>query len=200
MSDKNADLIPYEGKKKKTSGSGTKMCKPLQTNDMSAILDMAIDVSTQRMGRPAEYPHTPQGLDKFINKTIDYFEYINTVNANPELETKLIPDVESWSVFLGITRVTLWSYQNRGGEWKDTIEYYKTIITATKKQLAFNYRIPPVVFVFDACNNSGYANTSEFKISENKPEPGKKENIDEQIKAAGLIWNETLGSFEPREE
>lgn len=201
MSDKNSELIPYEGKKKKTSGSGTKLCKPLETDDMTAILDMAIEQSTARMGRPAEYPHTPQGLDNFINKTIDYFEHINAVNANPELATKLIPDIESWSVFLGVTRVTLWSYQNRGGEWKDTIEYYKGVITATKKQLAFNYKIPPVVFVFDACNNSGYANTSEFKITEQKTAENEKQaNIDEQIKAAGLIWNETLGTFEPRED
>ena len=196
----NTDLIPYEGKKKKTSGSGTKLCKPLETNDMTAILDMAIEQSTARMGRPAEYPHTKQGLESFIQKTIDYFEYVNAVNANPELEQKLIPDIENWAVYLGVTRVTIWSYQNRGGEWKSTIEYYKNVLGAIKKQLALNYKIPPMVYVFDATNNHNYVNSNEFKLTESKPETDRKGNIDEQIKAAGLIWNDTLQAFEPREE
>lgn len=192
-------LVPYEGKKKKTSGSGTKLCKPLETDDMTAILDMAIEVSTARMGRPAEYPYTTAGLDAFIQKTIDYFEYVNGINANPDLERKLIPDIENWAMYLGVTRQTIWTYQNRGKEWKDTIEYYKNAIAAVKKQLALNYKIPPMVYVFDATNNHGYVNSNEFKLTPGKPETEQKDNIDEQIKAAGLIWNDELQEFEPME-
>ena len=111
-------LVPYEGKKKKTSGSGTKLCKPIETDDMTAILDMAIDVSTSRAGRPAEYPFTTEGLDRFINKTIDFFEYVNSINANPELERKLIPDIENWAMFMGITRQTIWTYQQCALVWR----------------------------------------------------------------------------------
>lgn len=194
-------LVPYEGKKKKKSGSGTKLCKPLETDDMTAILDMAIEVSTARMGRPAEYPFTAGGLDDFTNKTIDYFEYVNTINANPDLERKLIPDIENWAMFLGITRQTLWTYEQRGGEWKACISYYKNCIAAVKKQLALNYKIPPMVYVFDATNNHGYVNSNEFKLTPGKSEAGdKKDNIDEQIRAAGLVWNEELKEFEPMEE
>lgn len=192
-------LVPYEGKKKKTSGSGTKLCERIETDDMTAILDMAIDVSTARMGRPAEYPHTTEGLDRFINKTIDYFENVNSINANPELERKLIPDIESWAMFLGITRQTIWCYEKRGREWKDTIDYYKNCISAVKKQLALNYKIPPMVYVFDATNNHGYVNSNEFKLTQSSPETGHKDNVDEQLKAAGLIWNEELQEFEPME-
>lgn len=195
----NAGLVPYEGKKKKTSGSGTKLCKPLETNDMSVILDMAIAETTARMGRPAEYENSKVGLERFIQKSIDFFEHVNAVNANPELEQKLIPDIENWAIFLGVTRQTLWAYEQRGGEWKDVIQYYKTIITATKKQLAFSYKLPPVVAIFDLCNNSGYVNSNEFKLTENKPVTDRKGSVDEQIKQAGLIWNEQLGEFEPRE-
>lgn len=192
-------LVPYEGKKKKTSGSGTKLCKPLETDDMTAILDMAIEASNSRMGRPAEYPYTTAGLDAFIQKTIDYFEYVNSINANPDLERKLIPDIENWAMYLGVTRQTIWAYQNRGKEWKDTIEYYKNAIAAVKKQLALNYKIPPMVYVFDATNNHGYVNSNEFKLTQGKPETEQKDNIDEKIRAAGLIWNEDLQEFEPME-
>lgn len=196
----NNGLVPYEGKKKKTSGSGTKLSKPIETDDMTAILDMAIDVSTSRAGRPAEYPFTTEGLDRFINKTIDYFEYVNSINANPELERKLIPDIENWAMYLGVTRQTIWAYQNRGREWKDTIDYYKNVIAAVKKQLAMNYKIPPMVYVFDAVNNHNYLNSTEFKMTVNKSEAeNKNNNVDEQLKAAGLIWNEELQEFEPME-
>lgn len=197
MTDKK--LVPYEGKKKKTSGSGTKLCERIETDDMTAILNMAIDVSNSRMGRPAEYPYTTEGLDRFINKTIDYFEYVNTINANPELERKLIPDIENWAMFLGITRQTIWSYQQRGKEWRDMIDYYKNAIAAVKKQLAMNYKIPPMVYVFDATNNHGYVNSNEFKLTQSSPETEHKDNIDEQLKAAGLVWNEDLQEFEPME-
>ncbi len=193
------NLVPYEGKKKKKSGSGTKLCERIETDDMTAILDMAIDVSTSRAGRPAEYPFTTEGLDRFINKTIDYFEYVNSINANPELERKLIPDIENWAMYLGVTRQTIWSYQQRGREWKDTIDYYKNVIAAVKKQLAMNYKIPPMVYVFDATNNHGYVNSNQFTLNQNKPETEPKDNIDEQLKAAGLIWNEELQEFEPME-
>lgn len=194
------NLVPYEGKKKKTSGSGTKLCERVETDDMTAILDMAIDVSNARAGRPAEYPFTTEGLDRFINKTIDYFEYVNAINANPELERKLIPDIENWAMYLGVTRQTIWSYQQRGREWKDTIDYYKNVIAAVKKQLAMCYKIPPMVYVFDATNNHGYVNSNQFTLNQNKPETEHKDNIDEQLKAAGLVWNEELQEFEPLEE
>lgn len=195
----NKKLVPYEGKKKKTSGSGTKLCEQLETNDMTAILDMAIDVSTARAGRPAEYPFTNEGLTRFINKTIDYFEYVNSINANPDLERKLIPDIENWAMFLGVTRQTIWSYQQRGKEWRDVIEYYKNVIAAVKKQLAMNYKIPPMVYVFDAVNNHNYLNSTEFKMTVNKPETENTDNIDDKLRAAGLIWNEELQEFEPME-
>ena len=191
----NSKLVPYG----KQSGKGMKLSEKIETDDMSAILDMAIDVSTSRAGRPAEYPNTTAGIENFINKTIDYFEYVNSINANPELERKLIPDIENWAMYLGITRQTIWSYQQRGKEWKDMIEYYKNIIAAIKKQLAMNYKIPPMVYVFDAVNNHNYLNSTEFKMTVNKPESERKDNIDEQLKAAGLIWNEELQEFEPME-
>lgn len=191
----NSKLVPYG----KQSGKGMKLSEKIETDDMSAILDMAIDVSTARAGRPAEYPNTTAGIENFINKTIDYFEYVNSINANPELERKLIPDIENWAMYLGVTRQTIWSYQQRGKEWKDMIEYYKNVIAAVKKQLAMNYKIPPMVYVFDAVNNHNYLNSTEFKMKVNKPETERKDNIDEQLKAAGLIWNEELQEFEPME-
>ena len=191
------ELIVYKGKKNKESGSGTKVCKPLENDDTTAILDMALEVADKRMGRPAEYANSKQGLDTFVNTTIDYFEHVNAINSNPELKQKLIPDIESWSCYLGISRMTLWKYAKRGNEWENVIDYYKGVILSVKKQLAYNYKIPPAVFVFDSVNNHDYLNVTEYKMTTTVQTETKQSNIDDQIRDNGLVWNEELGIFEP---
>ncbi len=195
---KNENLVPYEGTKGKTSGSGTRLCERLETDDLTAILDLTINASTARMGRPAEYPNTQKGLDDFIQKTIDYFSYVNSVNANPDLERKLIPDIENWAVYMGVTRMTINNYERRGRDWRDCIGYYKNAIGAVKKQLAMNYKIPPMVYVFDATNNHGYVNSNEFKLTETRAE-NEAQSVDDDIRTAGLVWNDALKKLEPME-
>lgn len=183
------EIKPYKNK-------GT--CLPLETDDMTAILKMTIDKSVEHCGRPYHYAPTPQGLEQLIQNTIDYFEYVNSINANPELERKLIPDIENWCVFLGITRQTLFYYEKRGAEWFDCIQYYKNAISSVKKQLALNYKIPPMVYVFDATNNHGYVNSNEFKLTAQTESIDKDTNaLERKIAERGLVWNEDTKEFEP---
>lgn len=60
-----------------------------------------------------------------------YFQYI--ADANKENEEKLIPDIEGWCIFLGITKQTVLNYAKRSQDWADTIEYIKESILAAKK-------------------------------------------------------------------
>ena len=183
-----AEIKPYKNK-------GT--CLPLDTDDMTAILTMTIAKSNERLGRPFHYPPSNQGLETFIQNTIDYFEYVNDINSNPELERKLIPDIENWCVFLGITRQTLFNYERRGPEWYDCIQYYKNAISSVKKQLALNYKIPPMVYVFDATNNHGYVNSNEFKLTAQTEYVEKDTNaLEREIVERGLVWNEETKEFE----
>ena len=83
--------------------------------------------------------------------------------------------VELWASYLGTTRMTILRYEkNRGEEWQSFIEQVKGLITAAKKQLIYRQKIPAIVGIFDLCNNSGYSNTSEFKLSAQQFEPEKK--------------------------
>lgn len=187
--DNKAEIKPYKNK-------GT--CLPLDTDDMTAILTMTITKANERLGRPYHYPPSKPGLEDFIQNTIDYFEYVNNINANPELERKLIPDIENWCVFLGITRQTLFNYEQRGAEWKDCIAYYKNAIASVKKQLALNYKIPPMVYVFDATNNHGYVNSNEFKLTAQTEIIERDTNaLEREIVDRGLVWNEETKEFEP---
>lgn len=173
---------------------------PLAKDDTTAILNMAIESIKSRGGRPAEYPQTEQGLQTFRDKTIEYLQYVNEVNSQNDFEKGIIPDIESWATFLGITRQTIFNYEQRGGEWLQTIQQFKNAIATIKKQLAMTYKIPPMVFVFDATNNHGYVNSNEFHLIPEQATQSKdmqqRVALEQEIKEAGLVWNEQTGQFE----
>ena len=175
------------------------VCEKLATDDMTAILDMTINASKRNAGRPSEYPNTPEGMEKFIENTISFFEHVNNINSNPDIERKIIPDIEGWAVYLGITRMTLCTYEHRNKEWGDLIGYYKNAIGCVKKQLAMNYKIPPMVYVFDATNNHGYINSSEFKLKAEMPNQNGADSIEWEMKKKGLVWDDDKGEFVPDE-
>jgi len=185
------DIKPYKGAKAK--------CFPLETDDMTAILDMTIQQSTARLGRPCIYENSKAGLEQFIQKTIDFFEYVNGINQNADMERKLIPDIENWAVYLGITRNTLLNYEQRGVDWRDCIQFYKNAISAIKKQLALTYKIPPVVYVFDATNNHGYVNSNEFKLTPTQAQETATDALERELIQRGLVWDEDTKEYRPME-
>lgn len=143
---------------------------PVEANDLTAVLDMAVMSLKKHKCRAAKYEDTEQGLQTFIDRSIEFLEYVNRTNQDSNLDKKIIPDVEAWCVYLGITRMSLSRYSHRSAKWSEVIEQIKSAIMAAKKQLALTYKIPPMIFVFDAVNNHGYVNSSEFKLKAEKSE------------------------------
>lgn len=142
---------------------------PIIADDLNAVLDMSIRSVT--LGRPAKFPDTEQGFKDFREASISYLEYVRETNNSPDNNNHLIPDVESWATFLGTTRMTILSYEkSRSDQWKEFIGLIKGSITACKKQLAYRQKIPTVLALFDLCNNSGYVNSSEFKLNTGEAE------------------------------
>ena len=176
-------------------------CLPMETDDTTAILDMIIDKSTERMGRPSQYPNDKRGLEEFIQNTVSYFEHVNSINSNPDMERKLIPDIESWAVFLGITRATIFNYEQRGNDWREVIAYYKNAIASVKKQLALNFKIPPMIMAFDFCNNHEYINTSEYKLTTKVETSDTDTNrLERELVERGLVWDDEKKEFVPYTE
>lgn len=191
--EKTTELQRYKDAKAK--------CLPMETDDTTAILDMIIDKSTERMGRPCQYPNDKKGLEEFIQNTVSYFEYVNGVNSSEGVDKKLIPDIESWAVFLGITRATIFNYEQRGNEWREVIAYYKNAIASIKKQLALTFKIPPMIMAFDFTNNHGYCNTNEFKLTtEVKNVDPETNKLERELVERGLVWDDELKEFVPVEE
>ena len=88
-------------------------------------------------------------------------------SADSEGSARLIPSIESWSVFMGLSRMTILTYEKqRGDDWKDAIAYIKGAIQACRSQLCDRGKIPVIAHIFSAVNSlSGYANTSEIKVT-----------------------------------
>lgn len=143
--------------------------EPLEPTDINDLLEMSLESlqRTRKDGRPAVYEDSERGLLMFQERTEEYFEYIekrNNAHAD-EKYPRIIPDIESWCTFLGISRKTVCVYeQQRGEEWQKYIGLVKNAIAGIKKQLASKGKMPVVYAIFDLCNNHSYSNTSEFKV------------------------------------
>lgn len=163
---------------------------PVQEEDLAAILDMSI--ASLKAGRPPAFEDTPDGLQDFKNESIAYLEYVRRVNNGNDNEREhLIPDVESWATYMGITRMTILTYEkSRDDGWKEFIGLMKGAITAAKKQLAFKQKIPTVLALFDLTNNSGYVNSSEFKLQPGEQAVYRRVLSADELPKLGLSVNE----------
>lgn len=144
----------------------------LEPDDLTALTDLAVTSLKRHKGRIAKYTNDEDGLEKFVQKSAEFFEYCNRINAELEPQKRLIPDVESWCCYLGLTRTAIHEYSKRSQQWNETIEMIKGAILMGKKQLAMHNRIPSLVFLFDATNNHSYVSTSEFHLKADAPQDG----------------------------
>lgn len=142
-------------------------------DDLESLLTLA--VQSARGNGICKYPNTPEGLALFKEKSIRFLEYVRAQNriADDENKTRLIPSVEAWGTYCGISRQTILEYQKqRSQDWKDFVIWMKNTIQGCKSQLATLGRVPPIIYIFDSVNNSGYQNTSSITV---QPIPEKEQ-------------------------
>lgn len=144
--------------------------KDIVTSAELAVINAAVhnienyDVSTG--GKAAKYPNNEQGLQAFKADCIAYFRSLAQINTGLEVDDQkpVKATIEGLVTSLGMTRQNLSKvYYQRGGEWKDLIDYVKECICSCKWQAAASGKTPPVLALFDFTNNHNYLSTSEFK-------------------------------------
>ena len=158
-------------------------------------LDAILDVSLQGLARAREkgsqpmYSNSPEGLKSFKHDSEEYLTFVRNANKTPTEggKLRLVPDIESWAAFLGVTRYMITGYERRSSDWKSTIDAVKGVITACKKQLAFTGKMPPVLAIFDLTNNSDYVNASEFRLSAEAAPEAKQITAEEWEKVKGIL-------------
>ena len=132
-----------------------------------------------RTGRPRKYETPGALLDRF-DKYIDYIEEKRSEGAY------IIPDVEGFTLYAGITRVTLLEWEaTRGVAFSNAIKTIKNSIAAYKKQLAMRGEIPGLVYAIDMNNNHGYVQqqTIDIKASDRLEGLPSRAEIEKRIPA-----------------
>lgn len=174
-------LNSYNGYHPESYGKPEGITVSDNVDDLNTVLTMGI----QSLKRGVQkYPNNAEGLQRLKDRMQGYFSYIIEANNRPEIETRVYPDIEGMCVFCGISRVTLFNYAKRGEDWDEIIRFAKTLIMSAKFQLANNFKIPPLLMVFDATNNGNqYVNTNEFHLVAEKATQEQPTETPEAISA-----------------
>lgn len=126
----------------------------------------------RKPGRPRKI-ETVEAFTEIVEKYISYIE------EQAKKGVRLIPDIEGFCCFAGISRDTLNDWERtRPGEYSDTIKRFKNAVASYKKQLALDGKIPPLVFATDFNNNHGYVQQTKIDIQPTKPLEGLPQRED----------------------
>lgn len=164
---KSKQLELVKSKKQRKPDSKTEVL-PVKLSDTESLLSMIVQTGELiAVSGTAKYEFSADGLAKFKERTQEYFRFLLEQNRNADDlgEVRLLPSVESWCLFLGISRVCVLQYEKRGGEWLSFIQWVKNSIVSVKLQLAENHKLQPLLFLFDTLNNAPqYRNTNQIEL------------------------------------
>ena len=182
---KQMQLETMKNKKVRKPDSKTEVL-PVTGSDTESILSMILLSGEELMQGKILYPNTADGLTAFKTRTMDYFRFLYEQNKSADDlgEQRLLPSVESWALYLRISRVMILQYEKRGGEWLSYIHWCKNSITAVKLQLAENHKLQPLLFLFDTLNNAPqYRNTNQVELVAVPDEHYQKQESPQAISA-----------------
>lgn len=168
--------------------------KPTRAETTSALCDMfrrgflGIEGTTEggEVQRKPGRPRKIETVGEFVETAERYIDYIEGQAA---AGVRLIPDIEGFCCFAGISRDSLNDWERtRPGEYSDTIKRFKNAIAAYKKQLALSGEIPPLVFATDFNNNHGYIQQTKIDIQPAKPlqELPQRDDIIKRVSAGQI--------------
>lgn len=93
---------------------------------IKALLDVTL-ANVKRRNRNSAYNDNEEGYQAFMDKTTEYFRYIQECNDNNN--KKVMPSIRGWCTYLGVTTQTVCNYEQRGGKWEEEIRYIKESIS-----------------------------------------------------------------------
>lgn len=151
---------------KRKHGTGFEV-SAMTGDDIADVLQLAINTARQK--GVCRYENTDIGLAAFKERSLQYLEFICQQNqiADAEDARRLIPSIESWSIYLGCSRMTVLTYEKtRSEDWAAFIGWMKNCIQAVRTQLTDLGKMPVLAYIFSSVNGyQGYVNTSEVKIA-----------------------------------
>lgn len=145
-----------------TRGGGG--CDP-GINEICELMKRAVNVAYTEEGVVYLGPRNYEDANTLSDCFIDYIDYIKEAAGRG---VDLIPDVEGFCTFAGISRKRFLELGKKT-ELYELTQQILTAIAAAKKQRALSGGINPVILAMDLNNNHGYTNTNNTKIDINGP-------------------------------
>lgn len=148
--------------------------------------DIARYISSMMVLRKLPMPVSDEEIEKRIDL---YFQFC--------LENDLRPGIEGLSLALGISRKTLWDWQ-QGNTWRNSrraelVTQAKQTIAMLTEQMGLSGKLNPVSYIFTMKNHFSYADKSEMELStpNNALQPSlTREQIIEKIRTDVVIDEE----------
>ncbi len=101
-----------------------------------------------------------------------FIDYIDHLKSQAEREIDIIPDIEGFCTYIGISRQK-WKDLKGKKDFSGLVEIINTSISGTQKQYGLKGIIPPLVLAMNFNNNFGYlSNVSALEIRQNAQETG----------------------------
>lgn len=123
--------------------------------------------------------------DELREAIIGYWEYLDVLAQEGK---RIVPDLEGLCMFLGISRNTLFTWENTDKNgMRDVISQVKNDIAACKKQLALHGDIVPLFAITDFNNNHGYTQKQEVVVQPVSPLGERTQTAQIMERYIGLI-------------
>ena len=112
-------------------------------SDVGNEIGEIISITRNSLENPNfSYPNDDAGFEAFKLNSISYLEYVRQVNASGNLKTEIIPDIEGWTNYIGITKNNAELFANvriLGSPFETMLEYTK-ITRITENNHFFLYK------------------------------------------------------------
>lgn len=144
------------------------------------------------MDRMRKLPAVSKREPEKVKERLDYyFQYCS--------DNGIKPSVESMSLCLGVSRQSLWEWENdTGSKSGQLVARAKELINGLLTTWTMNGKINAVYTIWLQKNNSGY---SDSKVLEIKPQTElHTTSLEEQIEEFGLVWDEQLEEYIPADK
>lgn len=137
---------------------------------------------------PAVSKREPEKVEERLNY---YFSYCT--------ENGVKPSVEGMSLCLGVSRQSLWEWENdTGSKAGQLVARAKELINSLLTTWTMNGKINAVYTIWLQKNNSGYSDTKTLEI---KPQTEPHNiSLEQQIEESGLVWDEQLEEYVPADK
>jgi len=130
----------------------------------------------------------PEKVEERLNY---YFQYCT--------DNGVKPSVEGMSLCLGVSRQSLWEWENdTGSKSGQLVARAKELINSLLTTWTMNGKINAVYTIWLQKNNAGYSDVKTLEIKP-KTEP-QHISLEQQIEESGLVWDEQLEEYVPADK